>query len=347
MFKKTLKVSFILGCIVAVSGLASWLVAKNIATSLAQKKAQQLTQKTMESPSPADTPTPDEKVTAIASHIFKTFHHKAPATVPLLRVRGYLTNRRLPDFLRLESGVIETLLETGMCDNASRMLAFVLKQESFESVQWNMVTPQGAHSALLVTMPDNRKVLVDPYYGYVTVDKQGNLISPQQAHDLIMAREPLEAVFKPLGENSDIGFYTNFRDAFMAAEGDPLLIEATIPDFNNELVLGKLDGNDTDVKSAGTQYHMTYAWHYAGHLYNREWVRVLKTDKPVRVVMTLVSNVEDGVVTAEPKPEIKGKDMIWDLEAGDKITFYDGRAKVSPARLNSFIGVDRIAFTHP
>lgn len=336
-----MKFSFILGCILSVLAVTSWLIVKQVATTTAAQKAEALFASAYEQ---APSQTPDEKVIAIASRIFETFHHKDPAKVPLLRIRGYITNRRLPEILRLENGVIETHIETGMCDNAARMLAFVLKQEGFESVQWNMVTQQGAHSALLVTMPDQRKVLVDPYYGYITVDENGHLISPEQAHDLIMAGTPLDNVFKPLGENSDIRFYNNFKDVFMAAQGDNMIIRATIPDFEGELVLGKVDGDHIDVKSAGSQHHMTYAWHYAGHLYNREWVRVLKTNKPVRVVMTLVSDVEDGVVTSEPKPEITGKEMIWDLDAGDKITFYDGRAKISPTRLNSFIGVDQIAF---
>ena len=288
--------------------------------------------------------TPDEEITAIATQIFKDFKHKNPALVPLLQIRRYITNPRLPEILRLESGVIETHIETGMCDNAGRMLAFVLKQKGYDSVQWNMVTPQGAHAALLVTLPDKRKVLVDPFYGFIATDEKGQLIHPQKAHKKMIAGKPIETTFKSLGKNSQIGFYTNFRDVFMAAEGEGLRIKATIPDFENKLILGTLNGDHIDVKSAGTQHKMTYAWHYAGHLYNREWIRVLKTNKPVRVVMTLVSDVEEGIVTADPKPNIQGKDMIWDLKAGEKITFYDGKAKISLKRLNSFIGVDQLAF---
>lgn len=341
MFKKFIKFSFVLGCILALLTIASWLVVKQIATTRAAQKAEIIIETAYEQ---APSQTPDEKITAIAKYVFQHFKEVEIHKNPLLRFRGYLTNKKLPEFLRLGDGVIETHIESGMCDNAGRMLAFILNQDGYSSVQWNMVAPKGTHSALLVSMPDGRKVLVDPFYGFVAADEKDHLLSPETAYKRISEGIPTEEVFKPLGENSRIKFYKDFKNVSMSAAGTPLRIEATIPDFDKELILGKIDNDYSDVSTAGLQHDMTYVWHYAGHLYNREWVRVLKADKSVRVVMTLVSDVEDGVVTSEPKPMIEDKKMIWDLNAGDKITFYDGRAQVSPTRLNSFIGVDQIAF---
>ena len=92
----------------------------------------------------------------------------------MLRLRPYVTNALPPSILRYPNGAIETLIETGLCDNASHMLAFILKQKGYETVQWNMITASAAHSALLVSMHDGRKVLVDPFYGFVVVDKKEN-----------------------------------------------------------------------------------------------------------------------------------------------------------------------------
>ena len=117
------------------------------------------------------------------------------ATGLLYKFRSYVTNKRLPEFLRLQDGVLETTLEKGLCDNAARLLSFVLKQEGFHSVQWDMMTPGGGHAALLVTLPDDRKIYVDPLFGVAATDKFGKLIHPDEAYKLIQAGRRPEAVF--------------------------------------------------------------------------------------------------------------------------------------------------------
>ncbi len=89
--------------------------------------------------------------------------------------------------------------------------------------------------------------------------------------------------------------------------------------------------------------NMTPYWQYMGHKYNREWVRILKTKEPVRIVMTLLEPAEQGILTASPAPTVNGKILTWELQANDKIIFRDGLAKISLKRMNSYIGVDQIA----
>ncbi len=226
MIKKLIKISFIGGCLVFAFSLVVWLATKQIVVSKAEMKAQALVQNAVLNDSPK---TDDQKIVAITTEIFQSFQHKDPALVPLLRLRPYLTNKRLPKFLRLPAGVLETHLNTGLCDNAARMLAFTLKQEGYQSVQWNMVTDKGGHSALLVTLPDGREVMADPFYGYVTVDDQKHLIHPNEARELIRSGQSFDDVFSPISDSSDSRFYQNFESISMGAEGEDLIIEATIP----------------------------------------------------------------------------------------------------------------------
>ncbi len=346
MFKKLIKFAFISGFVLAILGILGWLIVKSTVTAQADKKASAVIASAY-SYGQSSPVSDDQKVIAIAREIFNSFQHKDPATIPLLKVRGYITNDRLPSFLRLGDGVIETHMEQGYCDNASRMLAFILKQEGFSSVQRNMVTNSGGHSALLVTLPnEDRDILVDPFYGYVTTDLNGELIHPHDAKNLIENGDAFEDVFTPLGEASDPRFYKDIRSMFMGAEGQTLTIEATLPHIgNNPIHLGKIDGKYNDVKSAASQLGITPYWYYMGHKYNREWVRVLKASQPVKIVMTLTEQAEDGILTSTPKPSVDGQTLTWELNAGEEITFRDGLAKISLKRMNSYIPVDQTIIT--
>ena len=341
MIKKFLKLSLLGGCVLGIIGIAGWLLVKQVIVSHTAQKAEAIIEQAIKA---QPISTDDEKLIAIAREVFQNFKHKDPGQVFLLRLRPYLTNHRLPSFLRLPDGVIETILQTGLCDNASRMLSFIVGQMGYDSVQWNMVLPQKGHSALLVTMPDQRRVLVDPFYGFVTTDADGHLIHPDKAYELLQKGQSFDDIFISLGEDSDSRFYKSFQKVSMAAQGDDLILEATLPLLNGkELLLGSVDGKQNDVKAATMEHDMTPYWNYAGHKYNREWVRILKTRQPVRLVITLVSQVEEGILTATPAPIVNGNTMTWDLKKGEQVTFRDGLAKVSLKRLNSYIDVDQIA----
>lgn len=285
----------------------------------------------------------DKKLISIATEVFKNFEHKDPAIVPVLKLRPFLTNHRIPKFLRLPDGVIETMIQKGYCDNAARMLKFILKQQNYESIQWNMIFPTRSHSALLVTMKDGRAALIDAFYGYVTADQNKYLTSPEQARIRIAQGNKFEDVFIALGQSSNPNFYQNFQDVSMAAKGENLILEAAIPLLNGKaLTLGEIDGNDIDVKDMSAANGLNPYWHYIGHKYNREWIRVLKAKENTKISMTLVDYPIEKILNATPKPIVNGKTLIWHLKSDEKLVLKDSEAKLSFIRLNSYIGVDQI-----
>lgn len=324
-----------------IMGLAGWLVIKNISTNIADHKAESIIENAYKDEPPEND---NEKIIAITREVFEGFTQMDPGKVPLLRLRSYVTNRRLPEFLRLPTGVIETNIQKGLCDNASRMLAFTLDREGFKSVQWNMVTDKAGHSALLVTMPDGEKILADPFYGVVTKDEHKKLINPLKAKEIVLSGKPLEHVFVPLTKKSNLSFYKGIANMSMASEGEDMILEAILPKIENTpLFLGEINGEDRDVQIDAAKYNMTPYWNYLGHKYNREWVRVLKAEQPVRLVITLVEEAEKGVITSDKEPEVSGKTLTWHLKNRESLTFRDGLSKISFKRLNSYIGVDQIA----
>ena len=104
------------------------------------------------------------------------------ASAPLLmKLRPYLTNSRLPSWIKIPDGVIETLYARGWCDNAVRMEKFILSLNGLQSKQWDMVKPDAAHAALIVNLPDGKTIFSDPFHGIVVKDPQGNLAGPQES----------------------------------------------------------------------------------------------------------------------------------------------------------------------
>ncbi len=320
-----------------------WVGVIAFATHRAESKAQDLIQSAYSQYTPT---TDDEKIIALAKTVYTRFDHNDPNHSLLLRLRPYLTNKRLPSFLRLPNGVIETEIETGLCDNAARMLSFMLNQEGYASLQWNMVTDSAGHSALLVTTPDGREGFVDPFYGYyATQTATGELISANEAQTKMRAGQQRSEIFMPFDESSKSVFYDNFATAMMAGEGFDLRIEATLPklEHGEPLILGEINDAPKDVMKAAMTHGMTPYWQYMGHRYNREWVRVLKASEPVKIVMTLTAPAEKSVLTATPAPIVNGNKLTWTLNSGDEITFRDGLARISLKRMNSYIDVDQIA----
>lgn len=286
-----------------------------------------------------------EELIALMKAVYETFTPDEPSKHWPLKLRPYVTNTKLPPFLRLEDGVIETIIETGLCDNAARFLYFVLKQKGYESVQWNMVTGSRAHSVLLVHLDGGRTVLLDPLFGFAGSDrKTGTLLSPFEMQERMRGGAALEDVLLAFNENPDAEFYGDFADVRMAALGDPLEIAVDLPlAKEGAIFLGQVDGNDQDVYDAAAANGMSPFWHYAGHKYDRSWVRTLKVHQDVTLEFVLVSDVESSVITSDMKPEVEGKIMRWNLKKGDVLKFHDGRAQRSWARMNSYINIDQIA----
>lgn len=280
----------------------------------------------------------------ITTEVHDKFSESAPSSSLILRLRPYLTSPLLPEMVRFPSGVIETVVQKGLCDNAARNLAYVLDEIGYQTIQWDMVQVQAAHSALLVTLPDNDTALLDPFYGTASFSStKEKLYSPDFAQAQLRNGASTIDYFISLSETSDLSFYEDFENTWMAAQGDKLVIPTDIPKIGSDaLVLGRPDGDSRDVLSAAMQNKMTPYWTYAGHKYNRSWVRVLRAKQPIEVDFTLVQDVESSVVTSEPLPEIEGRHMRWKLKPGEEIRFFDGRAERSFKRMNSYLDVDQI-----
>lgn len=124
MFKKMGIICIFLGGLGLLLGLAGFITAKVYFTNQATKKSNVLIENTLKDKEVS----PEEEVIRITREIFERFKQLEPHHNVALRLRPYVSNQRLPEFLRFPDGVIETLVEEGMCDNAARMLHFVLKQ---------------------------------------------------------------------------------------------------------------------------------------------------------------------------------------------------------------------------
>jgi len=342
---KKLAIALIIAVFLALAG---WLGTKAYLEHRAAAKAEKLIQKTKAQIS-EDELSQDRFVLEMTRLVLDRFEAGDPSSLWPLRIRGIVTNDRLPAFLRLESGVIETLVETGLCDNASRMLRFVLAREGYATRQLNMQSvKRGGHAVTLVTVQDGREVFADPFYGVVLQDNQGRLMEPDAGQEALRTGARFDGVFAVLGDKAKPGYYKDFQSIQMAPEGQEFEINASLPalDPGETLVIGEEDGRFEDVKGRLRKHDVLPVFYYLGHKYDRGWVRILKARSPVQIRMDLVSEVADNVMTATPPPDdVNGKTLIWDLEAGEKIIFRDSQARVSLTRLNSYLGVDRITLT--
>lgn len=340
--KKFLKITFCLGVVTTLSALLCWIGLKLYLEKSAQTKAETiLTTIEQQNPELSD----DQLIIKTTKYVHQNFEKTDIGNVWQLKFRPYITNKRLPEFIRLKTGVIETLIPRGMCDNASRTLAFILEQRDFSSTQWNMVSLlNGGHSAL-VTTKNNNTVFADPFLGVVAQNKQSQLISPIEAQTRISQNNSIEKTIIKLDENSKTSYYEAMPEMFMAAEGESLEIKSKIPKPIEKITLGTIDGSNEDVKADKLIISTMPYGHYVGHKYNREWIRTYQAQSPIKIEIILTEQPEQGVLTSEPPATISGKKLTWTLNTNEKLTFHDGQAKINWQRLNSFIPVDQIIIT--
>lgn len=280
----------------------------------------------------------------VTKKVHAAFEHQSGAQILWYRIRPHITNDRLPGGIRMPEGVVETIVQAGDCDNASRMLAFVLRQKGIESVQWNMVTPSTAHSARLVEMSGGGIAFVDPFFGAVATDSNGLPIDFETAQLKYSAGYTLGDLFTSLSPRSDLNFYKNMNEMFASRQGQALVISTELPSVEEREVfyLGAIDGSEVDVVDASGRLGMTPYWHYIGHRYDRSWVRELQAQQDIDLQIILTEKPDSRVLTAIPMPEIDGKVLSWKLQSGDKVRFEDGRAGISWSRLNSYQPIDQI-----
>lgn len=253
------------------------------------------------------------------------------------RIRPYVTNHRLPDFIQIPKGAIALATMEGWCDDAARALTYTLAHRHIDAYQWNMQGYDDAHSAALVDFGNGQTALLDPFYGYHTI-KGSTPISPKDATK--------ENALTPFDEKSNREFYKTFDERFMGIQGEPLTISMNIPKMYKPISLGEHNGDYVDARTALAQNGLGIVWEYIGHKYDRGWTRELVAQQPVQIDIILTRPANETILrTLMPAPEVNGTRLSWRLLKGSKIISQDGLAGISWTRLKSYIDVDQIIIT--
>ncbi|MAQ71420.1 MAG: hypothetical protein CL565_04420 [Alphaproteobacteria bacterium] len=256
-----------------------------------------------------------------------------------------MSHEILPSFISLPHGTVELLLEQGECDNAARMMGYVLNKNNISSVQFNMLNGSSAHSALLVE-PNQNGFLVDPFYGVVTKpDHEGNvLLSPYEIKGKMSGKTSANTYFNLVSDSGKIDFYESFNEAIMSSAGEEMVIDVSLPelDDNRILKIGEINSDSNDVRGGARKLGMSPYWDYMGHKYNREWVRIISARENVSLTFVLTVEVDDKILISNKPPIVDGRKMMWDLSKGERLIFRDGKAERSFTRMSSYIPVDQI-----
>ena len=169
----------------------------------------------------------------------------------------------------------------------------------------------------MVTLSNGQNVLVDPFHGIIGQDKDTkSLLSPFDIKTALQDGEDILSQVLKLDNDAHYEFYEDLVNARMRAFGNSLILDAHIPSFDGaSYTIGQLDGKSEDVKSAASQLGMTPFWHYAGHRFDRSWIRQLHSEQDVRVTFILTDNAEEGVITSSVKPSIDQNKPSWNLKS--------------------------------
>lgn len=287
-----------------------------------------------------------ERLTTLVHKAFiKSAGHNA--RIPLLvRARPYLTHRFIPAALRIQAGAIDTIFMSGHCDNASRTLAYILRASGLLSQQLNVVSPSSAHSVVLAETLDGRRLYLDPEKAVVP-KADNRILSPEEARDAVRNGLELDHIWQQLVTSASLDFYANFHfsDAIFAVQGQTLNIEADVFLTEGESVtLGESNGLPGDVSHAAAKAQLTPYWDYIGSRYDRSWVRSLRFHQNTRVVIALTAPPLQKFITSRRLPIIRGHELIYEIDAGEVLSFQDGAAGYDWLRLRSYQDIDYIQF---
>ncbi|MEQ8603762.1 MAG: hypothetical protein RIB45_10615 [Marivibrio sp.] len=289
---------------------------------------------------------PERAAQALTARIFETYSAPSDgASQPLLlRLRPFLSNRLLPEPLRVAPGAIEAIHLTGHCDAAARSLAYVLRVNGVPAAQMNLIGAAGeAHTIVRADLPGRGPALLDPHTG-LAPKRHGRLLGEAEAKRLQRAGVPAESVWRPLSERARFhSVFRRFPDLAVVEQGAPFEWRRPLSlDGRERLMLGALDGASDDVGDAAAAQGLGVYWTYLGHRYDRGWTRTLVAEEAMRITFHLLDDPRPGVVTSDRTPRIDGRRVVYELAVSETLSLHDGRATISLTRLNSFIGVDAI-----
>lgn len=288
-----------------------------------------------------------EGVTALSRFIHERYLETSAARAEplLLRLRPYLSNDLLPQFLQVTPGALETLYLEGHCDNAARTLIYILRQGGVSAAQLAIITPSYGHSMVAVDLPNGGDVAVDPFLGVVAVEN-GALVGAERARALAQDGVAAEAIWRLNGAATVDPLFGDMENAVFARRGDPLEWVAPVAlEPGGVLTLGALNGHSNDVIADGKQHGLSGFWSYLGHRYDRAWVRAFEARQAMRVTVTLTEPLNPRFMVAEPAPaQVEGATLIFEIGAGERLVFRDGAARRDWLRLRSFQPIDQIRF---
>ncbi len=258
----------------------------------------------------------------------------------LTRLRPYLSNRLLPDAIRVEAGAIDMLEIEGLCDAAARTLAYLLKHRGFDAAQLNIIAPNGGHSVVEVRTAA-RTYMLDPQLGLVPMS-DGRVLSPGEARD--MAAD--YGIWKPLADTAiRRGFYRHFGKAVFARQGAGITFTAEVRLAPGEILkLGRLDGSARDVEDDGSANMLSPYWGYIGSRYDRSWRRGLRFSQDTTVEFTLTDDLDPRYLNLDRAPDIDGRTLTVRMRAGETLYLIDDRARRNFLTLRSYQKVDRVRF---
>jgi len=290
---------------------------------------------------------PEALAVALTLTVYNSYKNTKPQEgLPLLlRLRPFLTNKLLPEFLRVRAGALEAIYVMGQCDSAARTLQFLLIEANFPAEQFNIVRKHnGGHSVTLVELPSGREAMLDALFGVVP-EQDGQMLSPEQARELVRRGVPVDRIWRKLTPTSDAMFYTRFDEAVFAKQDAGLDIEILVEiEAGEPILLGAPDGSWNDVADDGAAHGYTAYWHYMGHRYDRGWRRVVRFAQNTRMIIGLVETPNERFITTKQRPLIQGNELIYEMGAGETLNFEDGASRRDWLQFRSHQDVDYIRF---
>ena len=264
----------------------------------------------------------------------------------LYKIKPYLTSALIPNLLRIQVGAIDAIYMRGLCDSASRALAFLLNNSgrNIQAYQLNMISPYAAHSVTGFVL-NGREFFVDPLFAVVPMSGN-NLIGLDQVKKNSLDRDERHLIWHPIEPTSRLEFYQNFDKISCAPSGSKIQINAQVSplrvDQNYEIRLGALDGGDSDVGEAAAKLGWSPYWTYLGSRYDRAWERVLAVSDNTEITFILTEPLNSNFITTRQKPIVEGKYVKYNLKAGEQLVLQDGMAKRDWKTLRSYQPIDAI-----
>jgi hypothetical protein len=296
-----------------------------------------------------------ERVKKLTRWVFSEARSNDHAVVSAIyEIIPYVSNRRIPKWLRVPRGAIESLFGDGQCDSDARTLKFMFTSLDIKSRQTDIVTQKSGHVVTSVSLHNGENAVVDPYFGLIAWDHDRPL-DIYELRDRLVSGEKSTDVLQPVSKQAEIvDFYDGWdKQTAVGYQGRGLTIDFTLPMVAAPTRLGDPDGSSDDVVRAGMKIGISPYFAYIGSKYDRSWVRILRVPKPIQLKFVMVGDVDEELLgSIEPRPTVEGNSLAWNLSADTPLVFTSADAPVRfRASANSqaidFIEITPIMLTAP